>query len=78
MGFPQEAIEKVEELSDEQGRKLSQFDAFQFQRRRTQGQGSKSSDRGYWFRLTFKEPQKGPIALGYAAHFGLGTFIPIR
>ena len=25
-------------------------------------------------RLIFDEPVKGPIALGYASHFGLGTF----
>ncbi|MCD8486787.1 MAG: type I-U CRISPR-associated protein Csb2 [Desertifilum sp.] len=76
LGFPytQEAVE-VKPPPDEERRV---FAWHQFQRRRTQGQGSKSSDRGYWFRLTFKEPQKGPIALGYAAHFGLGTFIPIN
>ncbi len=31
---------------------------------------------GYHLRLKFAEPVGGPIALGYAAHFGLGLFEP--
>ncbi|WP_437327115.1 hypothetical protein [Sorangium sp. So ce381] len=27
-------------------------------------------------RLTFAEPVRGPIALGYASHFGLGATAP--
>ncbi|KYF57687.1 hypothetical protein BE08_38160 [Sorangium cellulosum] len=27
-------------------------------------------------RITFREPVRGPIALGYASHFGLGTMAP--
>ncbi|KYF78703.1 hypothetical protein BE20_33205 [Sorangium cellulosum] len=27
-------------------------------------------------RLTFAAPARGPIALGYASHFGLGTMAP--
>ncbi|WP_438041345.1 hypothetical protein [Sorangium sp. So ce128] len=27
-------------------------------------------------RLTFAEPVRGPIALGYASHFGLGAMAP--
>ena len=29
------------------------------------------------FRLEFAEPVRGPIALGYGAHFGLGQFTPL-
>ena len=29
---------------------------------------------GFALRLTFAEPVAGPIALGYASHFGLGQF----
>lgn len=29
------------------------------------------------FRLTFPQPVAGPLALGYAAHFGLGLFRPV-
>jgi len=31
-------------------------------------------DCGYLLRLTFSVPVAGPIALGYASHFGLGLF----
>lgn len=33
-------------------------------------------DFGYAIRLSFAAPVSGPIALGYAAHFGLGLFAP--
>lgn len=32
---------------------------------------------GYGFRITFAQDVKGPIALGYGAHFGLGRFRPV-
>ena len=28
-------------------------------------------------RITFAEPVRGPIALGYASHFGLGAMAPV-
>jgi CRISPR-associated protein Csb2 len=31
---------------------------------------------GFGLRITFAEPVRGPIALGYASHFGLGTMTP--
>jgi CRISPR-associated protein Csb2 len=31
---------------------------------------------GYHLRLTFREAVRGPLALGYASHFGLGLFEP--
>ncbi|MBX7192192.1 MAG: type I-U CRISPR-associated protein Cas5/Cas6 [Sandaracinaceae bacterium] len=31
---------------------------------------------GYHLRLTFRDTVRGPIALGYASHFGLGVFEP--
>jgi CRISPR-associated protein Csb2 len=54
----------------------SQFNWQAFQRRRYHGNGKKESDRGYWLEIEFAEPQQGPIALGYAAHYGLGVFVP--
>lgn len=48
-----------------------------FQRRRYHGGGAKGRDLGYWLELEFEQPQQGPIAIGYAAHFGLGVFIPV-
>lgn len=31
---------------------------------------------GYGFRLRFSENVQGPLALGYASHFGMGLFVP--
>ncbi len=47
-----------------------------FRRERKHGGGTRSSSRGFGFRLVFPEPVRGPIALGYGAHFGLGLFVP--
>ena len=40
--------------------------------------GKKAVLSGYTIKLSFARPQSAPIALGYAAHFGLGVFAPIR
>ncbi len=44
------------------------------------GPGSKEEGRlrakGYGFRIQFPQPVQGPLALGYASHFGLGSFVP--
>jgi CRISPR-associated protein Csb2 len=32
------------------------------------------SDAGFAVRLVFEHPVSGPLALGYASHFGLGVF----
>ena len=45
-----------------------------FRRERYHGNGARSSASGYGFRLVFPELVRGPIALGYGAHFGLGQF----
>jgi CRISPR-associated protein Csb2 len=34
-------------------------------------------DAGYALRLRFAEPIRGPLSLGYAAHFGLGLFVTV-
>jgi CRISPR-associated protein Csb2 len=43
---------------------------------RKNGTGTKSTNMGHGFRITFTAPVRGPIALGYGAHFGLGLFVP--
>lgn len=45
-----------------------------FQRRRASGGGSRGANLAFGFRLCFDQPVSGPIALGYAAHQGLGQF----
>jgi CRISPR-associated protein Csb2 len=47
-----------------------------FGRMRANGGGSVAAAKGYGFRLTFREPVSGPVALGYGCHFGLGQFVP--
>ncbi len=37
----------------------------------------RAAGRGAFVKLTFAEPQTGPIALGHLAHFGLGLFRPV-
>lgn len=48
-----------------------------FERRRTSGGGSRGGDAAFGFRLCFDRPVTGPIALGYAAHQGLGQFVAV-
>jgi CRISPR-associated protein Csb2 len=43
-----------------------------------QPKGNKVGRIGYCVRLQFAEPVKGPISLGYAAHYGLGAMQPVR
>ena len=40
--------------------------------------GSVGNRKSYKVQLEFKKPVKGPINLGYAAHFGLGMFVPLE
>lgn len=47
-----------------------------FRTTRPKGGGRRGSNVGYGFRIQFPRPVRGPIALGYGAHFGLGVFVP--
>ncbi len=47
-----------------------------FRRERPRGGGNRASTAGYGFRITFGQKVRGPIAIGYGAHFGLGLFVP--
>ena len=49
----------------------------QFLQNRKHGEGRRTqASFGTGFHITFPEPVVGPIALGYASHFGLGLFVP--
>lgn len=39
---------------------------------------ARSLQTAFGFRLRFDRPVRGPIALGYACHFGLGLFVPVE
>jgi CRISPR-associated protein Csb2 len=43
---------------------------------RQRGGGRRSGSRGCGFRIVFAEAVAGPLVVGYAAHFGLGVFMP--
>lgn len=47
----------------------------EFRIQRKSGGGSRGPVGGRGYKLRFPEPVSGPIALGYGAHFGLGTFV---
>ncbi|MCS7091603.1 MAG: type I-U CRISPR-associated protein Csb2 [Verrucomicrobiota bacterium] len=47
-----------------------------FQTLRHHGQGRRAGVSPAAFQITFSTPVAGPLAFGYAAHFGLGLFIP--
>jgi CRISPR-associated protein Csb2 len=50
-----------------------------FLRRRERGEGRPAADgAGYGFRIEFPEAVQGPVAMGYAAHFGMGGFDAIE
>lgn len=46
-----------------------------FVRQRARGGGPPPVDAGYALRLRFADALRGPLSLGYAAHFGLGLFV---
>ena len=48
----------------------------EFQTRRHQGEGLHGHQPATAFTAEFLEPVRGPIALGYGSHFGLGLFVP--
>jgi CRISPR-associated protein Csb2 len=49
----------------------------QFLLRRQRGGGACGLARGHGLRLVFEAPVRGPIALGYGAHQGLGQFVAV-
>jgi CRISPR-associated protein Csb2 len=48
----------------------------EFRTQRCRGEGKRSMNRGFGFRVVFPRAVRGPIAVGYAAHFGMGAFEP--
>jgi len=65
-------VEEVDELRL-RGRPLAWR---HFRQWRVLGKGRRGSDFGRGFEIEFPEPVSGPLALGYACHFGLGLFVP--
>ncbi len=53
-----------------------QIRSLNFQRFRKGKPNNPADQRGHLLRLHFDTPPQGPLALGYACHFGLGLFRP--
>lgn len=64
---------KVELLTRDE---ITERHLHRFVRLRRAGEKQPPQDCFYGLRLTFEEPFHGPLALGYASHFGLGLFAP--
>jgi CRISPR-associated protein Csb2 len=72
-GFPRPVtIKRVPETN--LGGKPTRWLAFRTERK--SGGGRRGAHAGVGYRLVFPTPVRGPIAVGYGAHFGLGCFIP--
>ncbi len=48
--------------------------ALDFHRVRTRGRERRNDSSGALLEIQFPEEVRGPLALGYASHFGLGIF----
>lgn len=73
-GIPEPvAIEDFDEVEIGKGRKRQPI---HFHRLRNRHGLAQPDRRGSFQRLTFPEPIAGPVALGFACHYGLGIFRP--
>lgn len=74
--FPEPiSLEQFNEVEAGKNRKRRPTHFRRFRNRR----GLTQPDRlGSFWRLTFSQPVQGPLALGFACHFGLGLFVPVR
>ncbi|WP_230470187.1 type I-G CRISPR-associated protein Csb2 [Lujinxingia vulgaris] len=74
-GFPEvKSIAPLDALNIA-GRKVRWLE---FATRRSRGGGKRGPNHGAGFAIEFAEPVRGPIAVGYGAHFGLGLFSPVE
>jgi len=72
-GFPRPVlVERVNETV--LGGKPTRWLAFRTDRKK--GGGRRAGVHGVGFRVVFPHEVRGPIAVGYGAHFGLGHFVP--
>lgn len=66
-------VERLPHLEQKKGRPLRWLEF-----RRWRGRHKPAVPMGYGFRIEFEAPVRGPLALGFGAHFGLGLFRPER
>lgn len=71
-GFPEPAAVEPISYTEIAGERVGWSS---FRRARNRGDGRRAGSAGYGFRIEFPAPVQGPVAVGYGAHFGMGTFI---
>lgn len=72
-GFPESAHVEPIDSADLGGKRVPWLE---FKTLRHGGEGARSMNRGFGFRVGFPEAVRGPMAVGYGAHFGMGAFGP--
>lgn len=77
-GLPPAQVEALAARDVTPPRPPSPISWHRFRRFRESGGGSRGIDVALGFRLCFEHPVTGPIALGYAAHQGLGQFVAVK
>jgi CRISPR-associated protein Csb2 len=70
-GLPEPVAVEPVYFTDLAGQKVSWSS---FHRTRSFGAGRRAGSVGYGFRIEFAEAVRGPIAVGYGGHFGMGEF----
>lgn len=69
------AVESLERIAiAHRGTRPSEFRRW---RSKAKGGGAQPDTHGSLWRLTFDEPVPGPLAFGFACHYGLGMFRPL-
>lgn len=71
-GFPEPAAIEPVSFTEIAGERVGWAS---FRRARSSGDGRRAGSRGYGFRIEFPTPVRGPVAVGYGAHFGMGGFV---
>jgi CRISPR-associated protein Csb2 len=71
-GFPEPAAVQAVDSTEIAGERVGWA---RFRRARTCGDGRRAGSAGYGFRIEFAEPVRGPVVVGYGAHFGMGGFV---
>lgn len=72
-GFPEPLAVEPASYTELAGQRIGWS---RFHKTRSFGDGRKAGSVGYGFQIEFAEAVRGPVAVGYASHFGMGEFVP--
>lgn len=76
-GFPRASVEELAPGALTPPSPVPPIAWYEFHRLRARGGGRRAATGAFGFRVRFEEPVQGPIAVGYAAHQGLGQLIAV-